>query len=692
MIRLKLLFALCGLASGFGAASAQDVTDIVEKAKNSTVYLSVEWIENQTGAIQTEHLSGFIVSDDGLIVTAAHGFIRWAAQAHVSTDKREKQIRGSVGSIHAQQHQIEVLYPKVADLAKQNPEDPSEDSDDFAILKIKGGEKGAFKQVDICGIRKKRPGDRLIAVGFPLGREFNNDVTTYANDDAPGSRWVINGAGIEAGMSGGPLFDGKGRVVAIIKGGSEKFERVALVGGQKDVTLSVPVASLKTATQLILAKSELERRQITIKNCEELDVESVGVTEKDLVNIAQKQNNLDPALQRKLDQVSSELKLPTEELKKFFSQGQNADQKFIDGLITFVGRYREGIEIQGTDRDDPMMKKLRDDSAAAIKSKDYASADKLLSEAEDIDVRAADKAGYIRDARLLSAAKRRAERGRVATLQKRYREAAMHFAAARNHVPEWYPKDQENYRAQEISVLWLFSEPKGDQEGLKRIIERYMEVVQNPKRSVVEISSAWVGIGRAYRLLGEGQEGKSDFLEQAVKAHRNALELYGPNPNEDYKYQLGESLLVAGFREKKLVYLKESLQIARNLAKSADKFKEPARWASTQNEVCWVQAHLGRVERSKTTLTEAVSICREALKNLDKASYTWAATQDSLAVALWYLAELEPGVDKLNEARVAIESALPMVPAQSERTQAALKKHLDGVKLLIAQRTRVRSQ
>ena len=92
--------------------------------------------------------------------------------------------------------------------------------------------------------------------------------------------------------------------------------------------------------------------------------------------------------------------------------------------------------------DNPAIEALVEQARAAIARFDFAAGDALLARAEEADLAAArqartlaDQADAAADARQLRAAGYRAERGEAARTQRRYAEAAGHFAEAAGLVP-----------------------------------------------------------------------------------------------------------------------------------------------------------------------------------------------------------------------------------------------------------------
>jgi S1-C subfamily serine protease len=184
--------------------------------------------------------SGFVVAEDGTIIT----------NAHVVEGSDDVQVRfGEDGEF------IE------ADVAGRDP------STDIAVLKIDPKEAGKLSPLPLGDSSKVRVGDAAIAIGNPFG--FTRTVTTgivsalQRQIEAPNGFSIPNviqtDASINPGNSGGPLLDGRGRVIGInsqiATGGSS---------GSVGIGFAVPVNTAKRLLPTLKRGDEVKRAYLGI--------------------------------------------------------------------------------------------------------------------------------------------------------------------------------------------------------------------------------------------------------------------------------------------------------------------------------------------------------------------------------------------------------------------------------------------
>jgi S1-C subfamily serine protease len=130
--------------------------------------------------------SGFLVSDDGLIVTNHHVVAdALSAEVTLKDGRRFDQVT------------VEVSDPK----------------HDLALLRVSG--KG-LPRLPLAGTDKVTPGARAIAIGSPLGLEFSVTDGIISNTRSiSGTTFLQMQTDVAPGSSGGPLFDDRGRVIGV---------------------------------------------------------------------------------------------------------------------------------------------------------------------------------------------------------------------------------------------------------------------------------------------------------------------------------------------------------------------------------------------------------------------------------------------------------------------------------------------
>lgn len=173
--------------------SVMSASDIYAANVNSTVGIKTQITTNYFG-YQTNSAasgSGFIISEDGYIVTNQH-VIEGASEITVSTYDDKSYTAKLIGS---------------------------DESNDIAVLKI---DAEGLTPVSIGSSDSLRVGDDVFAIGNPLGEltfslttgvvsALDRDITT-----TKGSMSLIQtDCAINSGNSGGALFNGKGEVVGI---------------------------------------------------------------------------------------------------------------------------------------------------------------------------------------------------------------------------------------------------------------------------------------------------------------------------------------------------------------------------------------------------------------------------------------------------------------------------------------------
>lgn len=178
--------------------------------------------------------SGFIISDDGYIVTNAH-VIDSAAEIVVKLkDRRE-------------------LDAKVIGI---------DESSDLALLKV---EAKGLPAVTMGDSSELRVGQWVVAIGAPFGldhsasqgivsalaRSLNRQSTTYVP-------FIQTDVAVNPGNSGGPLFDLKGNVVGV---NSMIYSRS---GGYQGISFSIPANTVKNVIAQLKEKGFVSRGKLGV--------------------------------------------------------------------------------------------------------------------------------------------------------------------------------------------------------------------------------------------------------------------------------------------------------------------------------------------------------------------------------------------------------------------------------------------
>ncbi len=200
-----------------GEARAQEIN------QDAMVSLTVKCLDENTGAIRVSRGTGFIISDEGYVLTAHHVLACRFKDGDDVSNLRRTGIFGRIGSIHEPPD-------RTLELVKLDAQS------DVAVLKILGTSQ--YPSTTLCIPDAPKAGSTFSAAGFPEDSDYQPITGTYGNTNAKGGRWAA-AAPFAAGMSGGPVFQ-NGQVVGLIKGGRENVE------------------AIRTITPLFLAKSVIE--------------------------------------------------------------------------------------------------------------------------------------------------------------------------------------------------------------------------------------------------------------------------------------------------------------------------------------------------------------------------------------------------------------------------------------------------
>lgn len=205
------------------------VTKVVEEATPSVVTISA----NQIGNSQTQDVgSGFIATNDGLIVTNKH--------VVADTTLKYKVVIGKSEMV-----EVKNIY-----------RDPL---NDLAILKV---EKTNLVAVDLGDSDKLKVGQSVIAIGTALG-EFRSTVTKGVisglgrgiTAGSPENSEKLNNviqtdAAINPGNSGGPLFNSGGQVIGV---------NVAVSANGQGIGFALPINLAKESIDYFRQTGEFER-------------------------------------------------------------------------------------------------------------------------------------------------------------------------------------------------------------------------------------------------------------------------------------------------------------------------------------------------------------------------------------------------------------------------------------------------
>ena len=201
--------------------------------------------------------SGFIVSQDGLILTNAH-VVRDAREVTVHLADRREFAARVLGS------------------------DPVTD---VAVLRI---DTKDLPTVRLGDAGKVEVGDRVLAIGAPYGLEqtATQGIISAKGRSLPGEAvvpFLQTDAAVNPGNSGGPLFDGHGEVVGI------NAQIYTQSGGFQGLSFAIPIdVALKVKDQIVATgKASHARLGVAVQDLTAPLAESFGLTSPDGALVSQ---------------------------------------------------------------------------------------------------------------------------------------------------------------------------------------------------------------------------------------------------------------------------------------------------------------------------------------------------------------------------------------------------------------------
>ncbi len=184
-----------------GRLVAAPVKDLVKRYGNSVVM-----VKTPRGLG-----SGFFISSDGHLITNYH------------VVERETKIAITIFQPGKQGYRKREL--KKVRIVAIHP------LRDLVLLQIDAEESGDFKPVPlvIAGEDSIRVGDLVFAIGNPLGleRSTTQGIVSSVTRTMGHLRFIQTDAAVNPGNSGGPLFNARGEVVAVVAAGYAFFEGLA---------------------------------------------------------------------------------------------------------------------------------------------------------------------------------------------------------------------------------------------------------------------------------------------------------------------------------------------------------------------------------------------------------------------------------------------------------------------------------
>ena len=232
-------------ASDTGATGGRTVQDIYREEGPGVAFIQAEGVSDssifgQEGGTATG--SGFVVDEDGTILTNAH-VVEGAEEVTVSFEEGGESIDAEVKGVDA--------------------------DTDLAVLKIDPGDVEDLTVVPLGDSSKVKVGDPVVAIGNPFG--LQRTVTTgivsalQRQIDAPSGFSISNviqtDASINPGNSGGPLLDADGRVIGI----NSQIATGGAGQGSVGIGFAVPINTAKDLLPRLRAGEDIERAYLGVR-------------------------------------------------------------------------------------------------------------------------------------------------------------------------------------------------------------------------------------------------------------------------------------------------------------------------------------------------------------------------------------------------------------------------------------------
>ena len=212
LVRLSCLFAIVTQVAV--VSFAQDLASVIEECEKSVVRIEVKGLDGDSQG------SGFVVSEDGLLVTNVHVLAGATKAGATFPNGQQNEI---IGTYHI------------------------DEARDICIAQLSSAATVPIRLADSL----PRKGEKVTALGSPMGLSFT--VTTgivsairenFANDigdESAKGTWVQVDAALSPGNSGGPLINSRGEVVAM--------STRASFGRAQNLNFGISIADIKAAIQ-----------------------------------------------------------------------------------------------------------------------------------------------------------------------------------------------------------------------------------------------------------------------------------------------------------------------------------------------------------------------------------------------------------------------------------------------------------
>ena len=311
--------------------------------------------------------------------------------------------------------------------------------------------------------------------------------------------------------------------------------------------------------------------------------------------------------------------------------GSEREQEIMRRLNAKITEYKDLEARLNRPADfDAAVATLRAQAAAALNVGRFDLADRLLSQAEDVDLNCARERVEREIQHMQQACESRMLRGSVEELRSNYRMAASHCAMAESYTP-----------VEDTRARWR------------------------------------IAIRQAQLLAREADEqGDTLALEQAVALHQTCLQLR-PRQTASKEWAITQHLFgTLHYRlsecHNDTVHLHQAAQACRAAADELIGQREPMRWAQSLADYAIALHRIGERTNDQAALADALAAQRESLAVFTRSAspQDWAQAQIGIAGTLLMMAARDGSHHRLSEAIAAYRSALEHLDADLAPEQA----------------------
>jgi S1-C subfamily serine protease len=215
---LAILVAMCVLPT----ASSQDCANVVRDYRDSVVSVEIKKTAKDTGAVDTIHGTGFIVDQDGHVLTSRSLLFKEGKD----TDPEALRISGAIRSERATKMPMEYLT--------------SSEIGDVAVLRFTDTSQ-TWRAISLGDPWSIQNGQSICFMGFPLDIEFLMKPGTVTGKGAS-KGWWYSDIPYNFGAGGAPVFDSRNEKLIGIVGVSVRSEAEARgVGYIVPINLAYPL-------------------------------------------------------------------------------------------------------------------------------------------------------------------------------------------------------------------------------------------------------------------------------------------------------------------------------------------------------------------------------------------------------------------------------------------------------------------